>query len=163
MSAESKVVVATGGTLLITIVMLAVFAAADRQDIRAELRFEGARLDQRLLALENRIETRFASLETRFANLETRFADFEKRMDTRFTRIEERMDLVLHAIGRSAPAPALEQSEARPPAPPLEDSEARPPVQASRPSASSVTAVRGTDFVILSSAPVLASGWTKAN
>ena len=156
MSAESKVVIATGGTLLITIVMLAVFAAADRQDIRAELRFEGTRLDQRLLALEDRIETRFASLETRFA-------DFEKRMDTRFTRIEERMDLVLHAIGRGAPAPALEQSEARPPAPPLEDSEARPPVQASRSSASSVTAVRGTDFVILSSAPVLASGWTKAN
>lgn len=140
MSSESKVVLATGGTLLIAILMLAGLAISDLQAIRAEMRSESARLDARLLALETWMDRGFWAVEERFQAMEERF-------DARFARIEERMDRVLETLIPTPATPAAgEGAAAREPAP--------PPM-----SPSSVTPVPGTDLVILAGEPRPSAFW----
>lgn len=135
-SAESKIVLATGGTLLIAILMLAALAVSDHQDIRAELRSEAARLDARMLALESRMDARLQALEVRF--------------DSRFGRLEERLDRVIEMLARDRAAAA--PAEDAPPGSVL-------PVEAA-PVVSTVTPVPGTDLVMLASEPSPSAFWT---
>lgn len=135
-SAESKVVLATGGTLLLAILMLAALAVTDHHDIRAELRSEAARLDARMLALESRMDARLQALEDRF--------------DNRFGRLEERLDRVIEMLARDQAA-----ADSAPDAPPASGV----PVEAA-PVMSSVTPVPGTDLVILASQPSPSAFWT---
>ena len=145
-SAESKVVLATGGTLLIAILMLAALAISDRQDIRAELRSEAARLDARMLGLESRMESRMLGLESR---MDARLQALEDRFDSRFARLEERLDRVIELLGQDRLAA---DDLDRAPAPLPEDDPGAP--------LSSVTPVRGADWVIVASKPSPSAFWS---
>ena len=140
MSSESKVVLATGGTLLIAILMLAALAISDHRDLRAEMRSESAKLDARLLALEARMDRGFQAVAERFQAMGNRF-------ESRMARIEERMDRILEAVVQNAGTPAAEE-------------DVSPPGNELRlTSASSVIPVPGTDLVILAAEPRPSLGW----
>ena len=147
MSSESKVVLATGGTLLIAILMLAALAISDHRDLRAELRSESSRQDARLLALEARMDRGFQAIEERFRAIEERFQTMENRFESRFARIEERMDRILEAVVQNPETAAAEEDVSL-------------PGNALRlTNASSVTPVPGADLVILAGEPRPSTGW----
>ena len=181
MSSESKVVLATGGTLLIAILMFAAFAISDHRDIRAEMRFESSRLDQRLLALESRVHEGFHAVDQRFLALEqrfdARFTDLEGRMDTRFAqmdtrfvRVEQRLDRVLEALGaRAADAGASGPPEDEPGENDAGDdrdvaltSDSGMRTRSLAPG-DTLMQIPGTDFVLVSSPPVPSTGWKTTN
>lgn len=149
-SAESKVVLATGGTLLIAILMLAALATSDHRDIRAEFRSEAARLDARMLALESRMDAGFRDVDARFLAMEERF-------EARFARLEERMDRVIELLVQDRLA-AASASDAAPASAPGE-APASIPRNERAPVMSSVTPVPGGKLVILASEPVPSTGW----
>lgn len=152
-SAESKVVLATGGTLLIAILMLAGLAASDHRDIRAEFRSEAARLDARMLALESRMDARMLALESR---MDARLLAMEERFEARFTRLEERSARVEERLDRIIELLAQDRASA---AAAPDEAPVSTPRGESAPVMSSVTPVPGTDFVILASEPVPSTGW----
>ena len=145
-SAESKVVLATGGTLLIAILMLAALAVSDHRDIRAELRSEAARLDARMLGLETRMDARMQAMEERF---DRRLG----RLEDRFGRLEERMDRVIEMLARDRSAADSA----------LDDAPASPPKAEDAPVMDAVTSVPGTEFVILASQPSPSAFWTSGS
>ena len=172
MSAEVRTTLATGGTLLVAVVALAVFAQNDRQSIRTDMHQLAARTDRRLDGMDRRLDgmdRRLDGMDRRLDAVEARLAGVEQRvesLDGRVSRIESRLDgldgrvrafetqmgRVLGALGLSAGRdPGLGSRQPRGKAAPVRRFRTAEPVP-------------GTDLIFVSSAPrTPAPGWTTGN